>query len=66
MTAARIIEARDREAVKAWKALAGYKFWMFGYHAAGWVKYNHLLERADRAPNPFSALVKLARTNLED
>lgn len=33
---------RDAE-IKAWEGLRGYKFWMFGYHAARWVNYNQLL-----------------------
>ena len=44
---------------KAWAALAGYKFWMFGYWAARWVGLNRLLD--ERRPNPFAPLVKLAR-----
>lgn len=52
------IEMRNAEA-KAWKALAGYKFWMFGYWAAVWVHYNRV--GRFREPNPFAALVKFAR-----
>lgn len=44
---------------KAWDSLARYKFWMFGYHAADWVKLNRL--GGFNRPNPFLALVKLAR-----
>lgn len=44
---------------KAWDALARYKFFMFGYHAADWVKINRRLGGA--LPNPFLALVKAAR-----
>lgn len=45
---------------KAWDSLSRYKFLMFGYHAAGWVKYNRLDN--DPAPNPFRALVRKARS----
>ncbi len=44
---------------KAWKALAGYKFWMFGYWAAIWVHLNRL--DGKRRPNPFKNLVLKAR-----
>jgi hypothetical protein len=47
---------------KAWKALAGYKFWMFGYHAAQWVLLNRL--HGKRNHNPFTQLVKLARNQI--
>lgn len=46
---------------KAWEALSGYKFWMFGYHAARWVNYNQLLPRQRRFRNPFASLVKIGR-----
>ena len=44
---------------KAWKALAGYKFQMFGYWAAIWVHLNRVGKF--RRPNPFARLVKAAR-----
>ena len=47
--------------LKAWEALSGYKFWMFGYHAARWVNYNALLPRNQRLRNPFADLVKFGR-----
>lgn len=47
--------------VKAWEALAGYKFWMFGYHAARWVNYNSLLPRHRRLANPFREMVHWGR-----
>jgi len=47
---------------KAWKALAGYKFWMFGYHASQWVLLNRLRHR--KSSNPFTQLVTLAREHL--
>jgi hypothetical protein len=44
---------------KAWDSLARYKFVMFAYHAAWWVKINRMgdFKRA----NPFLPLVKFAR-----
>jgi hypothetical protein len=45
---------------KAWKSLAGYKFLMFGYHAAQWVLLNKL-DCGFRMKNPFRGLVKVAR-----
>lgn len=56
---AKIEAEMDIEKEKAWKSLAGYKFYMFGYHAAAWVKYNKLL--ANPMPNPFKDLVHKAR-----
>lgn len=57
----KILQERVTAERNAWKALAGYKFWMFGYWAAAWIKYNQLLPRELRGPNPFKALVELAR-----
>ena len=51
---------------KAWSALAGYKFWMFGYYAARWVTLNRLLPKPDRQPNPFRKAVMLAREIKEE
>ena len=56
-----IFDARDEARVKAFTALAGYKFWMFGYHAGAWVKYNRLLPKTMQLGNPFKVLVKMAR-----
>jgi hypothetical protein len=50
---------------KAWEALAGYKFWMFGYHAARWVNYNMLLPREARFRSPFAGLVQAAQLRVE-
>jgi hypothetical protein len=61
---AAVLEQRAQAETKAWKALAGYKFLMFGYHAAGWVRANHLLPRALRSPSPFRSLVHAARARL--
>jgi len=47
---------------KAWEALSGYKFWMFGYHCGRWVNYNNLLLKPE--PNPFKDAVTLARTKV--
>jgi hypothetical protein len=44
---------------KAWLSLAGYKFWMFGYHAAQWVLLKGILP--GHRPNPFKALVDMAK-----
>lgn len=51
-------ELKEAEA-KAHKALAGYKFQMFGYWAAIWVHLNKI--GGFRKPNPFSAYVKQAQ-----
>lgn len=59
----KIIEERDAAERRAWDALARYKFWMFGYHAAAWIKYNGLLPPGQgRAANPFRELVTFARS----
>lgn len=50
------LEAAER---KAWDALARYKFWMFGYWAADWVRLNRRLQA--KRPSPFKRLVLLAR-----
>ena len=55
----KIISAMQEAEQSAWEALSGYKFWMFGYHAARWVNYNKLLSHGQ--PNPFRDVVKLAR-----
>lgn len=51
---------------KAWQALAGYKFYMFGYHAAQWVLLNKLTSgrSEEQMANPFRALVSVARDEL--
>jgi len=48
---------------KAWEALSGYKFWMFGYHAGRWVNYNNLLD--NKFGNPFKSSVDLARAQID-
>ncbi len=49
---------------KAFLALAGYKFFMFGYWAAAWVKYNALLPKSMKVGSPFKSLVTCARREL--
>lgn len=44
---------------KAWASLSGYKFLMFGYHAAQWVLLNQIIQ--EERQNPFKKLVKLAQ-----
>lgn len=58
-TKSKILGLMEETERKAWSSLAGYKFWMFGYYAAAWVKYNQLLD--EPLPNPFKQLVKLAQ-----
>ncbi len=50
---------REESRTKALKALAGYKFWMFGYHAANWVNANKMCKES--MSNPFVSLVSGAR-----
>lgn len=60
------LEANRTEAErKAWDALSRYKFYMFGYHAASWVKYNQLYPPALRKGNPFGELIAAARHQAE-
>lgn len=54
-----IDEAKTEARRKAFDSLAKYKFIMFGYHAALWVKLNNL--DTHKEPNPFTSLVNLAR-----
>ena len=50
---------------KAWEALSGYKFWMFGYHAVQWVNLNRLLPGPARKGSPFRDAVNLARNKID-
>lgn len=50
------LEKAERE---AWKNLARYKFWMFGYFAGRWVFLNRVI--GGKRPNPFKRPVALAR-----
>lgn len=59
----KVLAALIESEAKAWEALSGYKFWMFGYHAARWINYNNLLPV--KRPNPFRECVALARTKTE-
>ena len=45
---------------KAWNSLARYKFQMFGYWAAIWIHLNRV--GGFKRPNPWSELVKFARS----
>lgn len=56
-------QAMEEAEAKAWKALAGYKFEMFGYWASTWVSLNHLDDV--RRGNPFKQLVVQARYDTE-
>lgn len=58
-----IKDALEEAERKAWKALAGYKFQMFGYHAAVWVTLNRIGQFRRR--NPFKELVQLAGRTLK-
>lgn len=63
ITFLQIEKEMDQAEEKAWKALAGYKFWMFGYHAAQWIMLNRIL--GSPRPNPFKDAVKLAKEKVE-
>lgn len=65
LTAAIVAQMGDAE-TKAWEALGGYKFWMFGYHAGRWVNYNNLLPAGLRRPSPFRDAVQLARRKRDE
>tara|TARA_Y100000310_G_C20246537_1_gene607081 strand:+ start:285 stop:578 length:294 start_codon:yes stop_codon:yes gene_type:complete len=60
-----VLAAMSDAETKAWEGLSGYKFWMFGYHAARWVNYNQLLPRVRRFRNPFKALVEIGARKVE-
>lgn len=62
-----IDDARQEAEEKAWKALGGYKFLMFGYWAACWVHANRMAKAARPAAakaSPFADLVKEARRRI--
>jgi len=61
--AERVDEEMEDAVTKAMQALAGYKFWMFGYHAARWVTANRLSGK--KRPNPFRGLVRLAQLDID-
>ena len=60
----KILEQMADAERKAWEALSGYKFWMFGYHAGRWINYNNLLD--DKNGNPFKDAVALARRKIDE
>lgn len=62
---AAIFAAMHDAETKAWEGLRGYKFWMFGYHAARWVNYNQLLPTSRRFRNPFKSLVEIADRHID-
>lgn len=55
----KIEDEREEAKRKAMKALAGYKFQMFGYWAAIWVHMNRLCKT--KQASPFKAMVHAAR-----
>lgn len=66
--AVRLTAERETARRKAWDALARYKFWMFGYHAARWVFLTQLLGHEGRpiGGNPFREIVLIARKKVEE
>lgn len=54
-TKSKILGLMEESERKAWDSLGRYKFFMFGYHASAWVKYNQLLD--EPLPNPFADIV---------
>lgn len=58
----RLLAARAEAVHEAYKNLARYKFFLFGYYAARWVTLNKIV--GDRSPNPFGSLVNAARIQL--
>ena len=64
------VETREASYRDAIKAMAKYKFWMFGYYAARWVAMNRLLKDTPyHDANPFRRFVQLAvveRGELDD
>jgi hypothetical protein len=59
----KILHQMDEAEDKAWEALSGYKFLIFGYHAARWVTYKKLLPFP--VPSPFVSLVSIAREKID-
>jgi hypothetical protein len=56
---ARFLAELDSAEKDAWRCLAQYKFWMFGYYAARWITINKIL-RTHR-PNPWKEIVQIAK-----
>ena len=61
-----ITDMMNTQKLKATKSLAGYKFLMFGYHAAQWVMLNKTLPRKFKQGNPFKGLVETARIAIKE
>lgn len=59
----RILIAMKEQEIKAWRSLAGYKFWMFGYHCGQWVSLNKFL--SNKQTNPFRVLVQIAKNQVK-
>lgn len=55
----KLLREMDEAEAKAWDALRRYKFLMFGYWAAWWVKLNRIA--GTKRPSPFKRLVEFAR-----
>jgi len=64
-----LCQKMDEAEEKAIKSLAGYKFYMFGYWAAAWVKYNQLAKEMGviekNRPSPFAEFVNVAKARTE-
>ena len=60
-----LIKKMEESEQKAFDSLARYKFYMFGYWSASWVKYNQLAFEMGiiqkKNENPFKDLVNLAK-----
>lgn len=61
---ASIAKEIDNAEKQAWKALARYKFQMFGYWAGIWVHLNKIEGKKRR--NPWTVLVNLAAHEFEN
>jgi hypothetical protein len=59
----KVLAELDEAEANAWDSLARYKFQMFGYWAAIWVHLNRI--SGEKRPNPWSELVKTARSRFE-
>jgi hypothetical protein len=59
LTQTRLNAQLNEAELKAYKALASYKFIMFGYWAAMWVHLNKL--NNIKNPNPFRNLVDMSK-----
>ena len=58
-TEQRLLEELAEAEEKARANLSRYKFWMFGYWCAVWVRLNRIA--GTKRPNPFQCLVDVAR-----